>query len=57
MTVSTAKKGARVSLVKVFSAGLIGILFVFILLSYFTFTRLLSFESTLTDVSDKSLLT
>jgi diguanylate cyclase (GGDEF)-like protein len=55
MTVSTAKKGARVSLVKVFSAGLIGILFVFILLSYFTFTRLLSFESTLTDVSDKSL--
>jgi len=55
MTVSIAKKGARVSLVKVFSAGLIGILFVFILLSYFTFTRLLSFESTLTDVSDKSL--
>ena len=55
MTMSAIKKGARVSLVKVFSAGLIGILFVFILLSYFTFTRLLSFESTLTDVSDKSL--
>jgi diguanylate cyclase (GGDEF)-like protein len=55
MTVSATKQGARVSLVKVFSAGLIGILFVFILLSYFTFTRLLSFESTLTDVSDKSL--
>ncbi|MFT6990426.1 MAG: diguanylate cyclase (GGDEF)-like protein [Paraglaciecola sp.] len=55
MTISTTKKGARISLVKVFSAGLAGILFVFILLSYFTFTRLLSFESTLTDVSDKSL--
>ena len=55
MTDSTKNKGARISLVKVFSAGLAGILFVFILLSYFTFTRLLSFESTLTDVSDKSL--
>jgi diguanylate cyclase (GGDEF)-like protein len=55
MTASTTKKGARISLVKVFSAGLTGILFVFILLSYFTFTRLLSFESTLTDISDKSL--
>lgn len=55
MTVSAIKKGARISLVKVFSAGLVGILFIFILLSYFTFTRLLSFESTLTDVSDKSL--
>ena len=55
MTNSAIKKGARISLVKVFSAGLAGILFVFILLSYFTFTRLLSFESTLTDVSDKSL--
>jgi diguanylate cyclase (GGDEF)-like protein len=55
MTVTTANKGARFSLVKVFSAGLTGILLVFILLSYFTFTRLLSFESTLTDVSDKSL--
>lgn len=55
MTVSVIKKGARISLVKVFSAGLVGILFIFILLSYFTFTRLLSFESTLTDVSDKSL--
>jgi hypothetical protein len=55
MTASTTKKGARISLVKVFSAGLTGILFIFILLSYFTFTRLLSFESTLTDISDKSL--
>jgi diguanylate cyclase (GGDEF)-like protein len=55
MTISTSKKGTRVSLVSVFSAGLVGILFVFILLSYFTFTRLLSFESTLTYISDKSL--
>lgn len=55
MTISTAKKSARISLVKVFSAGLAGILCVFILLSYFTFTRLLSFESTLTGLSDKSL--
>ncbi|MFT6343493.1 MAG: diguanylate cyclase (GGDEF)-like protein [Paraglaciecola sp.] len=55
MTTLSAKKVARVSLVKVFSAGLVGILFVFILLSYFTFTRLLSFESTLTDISNKSL--
>jgi diguanylate cyclase (GGDEF)-like protein len=55
MTISNKTKGARISLVKVFSAGLAGILFIFILLSYFTFTRLLSFESTLTNVSDKSL--
>jgi diguanylate cyclase (GGDEF)-like protein len=55
MTISTSKKGTRVSLVSVFSAGLVGILFVFILLSYFTFTRLLSFESTLTYISEKSL--
>jgi diguanylate cyclase (GGDEF)-like protein len=55
MTVLATKKGARISLGKVFSVGLVGILFVFILLSYFTFTRLLSFESTLTDISDKSL--
>jgi diguanylate cyclase (GGDEF)-like protein len=55
VTVSDTKKGARISLLKVFSAGLVGILFIFILLSYFTFTRLLSFESTLTEVSDKSL--
>jgi diguanylate cyclase (GGDEF)-like protein len=55
MTISTSKKGTRVSLVSVFSAGLVGILFVFMLLSYFTFTRLLSFESTLTNISDKSL--
>jgi diguanylate cyclase (GGDEF)-like protein len=55
VTISDTKKGARISLVKVFSAGLVGILFIFILLSYFTFTRLLSFESTLTEVSDKSL--
>lgn len=55
MIVSATGKGARISLVKVFSAGLAGILFIFILLSYFTFTRLLSFESTLTEVSDKSL--
>jgi hypothetical protein len=55
MTKSRKKEGARVSLVKVFSVGLLGILFVFILLSYFTFTRLLSFESTLMDVSDRAL--
>jgi diguanylate cyclase (GGDEF)-like protein len=55
MTISTSKKGIRVSLVSVFSAGLVGILFIFILLSYFTFTRLLSFESTLIYISDKSL--
>jgi len=55
MTILASKKGTRTSLVKVFSAGLAAILFVFILLSYFTFTRILSFESTLTDVSDKSL--
>jgi diguanylate cyclase (GGDEF)-like protein len=55
MTGSATKKSARISLVKVFSAGLAGILCVFILLSYFTFTRLLSFETTLTDLSDKSL--
>ncbi|WP_339720951.1 diguanylate cyclase [uncultured Paraglaciecola sp.] len=55
MTVLKAKKGARISLVTVFSAGLAGILFIFVLLSYFTFSRLLSFESTLTDVSDRSL--
>ena len=55
MTIFKTKKVARISLVKVFSVGITGILFIFILLSYFTFTRLLSFESTLTDVSDKSL--
>jgi diguanylate cyclase (GGDEF)-like protein len=55
MTIFKTKKVARISLVKVFSAGITGILFIFILLSYFTFTRLLSFESTLTDISDKSL--
>tara|TARA_R110000868_G_scaffold285069_6_gene545536 strand:+ start:183 stop:1820 length:1638 start_codon:yes stop_codon:yes gene_type:complete len=55
MTILASKKGTRTSLVKVFSAGLAAILFVFILLSYFTFTRILSFESTLADVSDKSL--
>jgi diguanylate cyclase (GGDEF)-like protein len=55
MTIFKEKKGARISLVKVFSTGITGILFIFILLSYFTFTRLLSFESTLTDISDKSL--
>jgi diguanylate cyclase (GGDEF)-like protein len=55
MTIFKEKKGARISLVKVFSIGITGILFIFILLSYFTFTRLLSFESTLTDISDKSL--
>ncbi|PKG93191.1 diguanylate cyclase [Paraglaciecola sp. MB-3u-78] len=55
MTVLATKKGARISLVKVFSGGLVGILCIFILLSYFTFTRLLSFESTLTHISDKSL--
>ena len=55
MTISASKNGARISLVKLFGVGLVGILFVFILLSYFTFTRLLSFESTLTDVSNKSL--
>jgi diguanylate cyclase (GGDEF)-like protein len=55
MTTLSTKKEARVSLLKVFSAGLVGILFVFILLSYFTFTRLLSFESTLTDISNESL--
>ena len=55
MTMTATKKGARISLVQVFSAGLAGILIIFILLSYFTFTRLLSFESTLTNVSDKSL--
>jgi diguanylate cyclase (GGDEF)-like protein len=55
MTIFKEKKCARISLVKVFSTGITGILFIFILLSYFTFTRLLSFESTLTDISDKSL--
>lgn len=55
MTVLDTKNGARISLVKVFSSGLVAILFIFILLSYFTFTRLLSFESTLTEVSDQSL--
>jgi diguanylate cyclase (GGDEF)-like protein len=55
MTVFKEKKGARISLVKVFSTGITGILFIFILLTYFTFTRLLSFESTLKDISDKSL--
>ena len=55
MTIFKTKKVARISLVKVFSAGITGIIFIFILLSYFTFTRLLSFESTLTDISNKSL--
>ena len=55
MTIFKTEKVARISLVKVFSAGITGILFIFILLSYFTFTRLLSFESTQTDISDKSL--
>ncbi|MFT6779688.1 MAG: GGDEF domain-containing protein, partial [Paraglaciecola sp.] len=55
MTIFKEKKVARISLVKVFSTGITGILFIFILLSYFTFTRLLSFESTLTDISDRSL--
>lgn len=55
MTVLVTRKGARISLVKVFSAGLAGVLLIFIFLSYFTFSRLLSFESTLTGVSDKSL--
>ena len=55
MTQSGTKKKARISLVRVFSAGLVAILFIFILLSYFTFTRLLSFELALMDVSDQSL--
>jgi hypothetical protein len=55
MTIFKTKKVARISLVKVFSAGITGIIFIFILLSYFTFTRVLRFESTLTDISDKSL--
>ncbi|WP_133468722.1 diguanylate cyclase [Paraglaciecola marina] len=45
----------RISLVTVFSLGFMSIMFVFILLSYFTFSRLLSFESTLTKVSETSL--
>lgn len=55
MKTLSEKKGPRISLVQVFSASLAGILFIFILLSYFTFTRLLSFELTLAEVSDKSL--
>lgn len=55
MTNLASKKAVRISLVKVFSAGLAGILLIFILLSYFTFTRLLSYESTLTDVSNNFL--
>lgn len=55
MSISTMNKGPRISLVTVFSAGLIGVVFIFMLISYFTFSRLLSFESTLTDVSEKSL--
>jgi len=50
-----AKSAPRISLVTVFSAGFMCIMFVFILLSYFTFSRLLSFESTLTNVSETSL--
>ncbi|WP_299082103.1 diguanylate cyclase [uncultured Paraglaciecola sp.] len=49
------EKRARISLVTVFSIGLASVLFVFVLLSYFSFTRLLSFESTLTFVSNKSM--
>ena len=55
MNVLATKKGPRISLAQVFSAGLVVILSVFVLLSYFTFTRLLSFESTLKNVANKSL--
>jgi diguanylate cyclase (GGDEF)-like protein len=55
MNSTDKNKGPRILLINVFSVGLVGILVVFVLLSYFTFTRLLSFESTLTSVSDKAL--
>lgn len=55
MITNNQTKGPRISLVSVFSLGVAVILLVFVLLSYFTFTRLLSFESTLTEVSDKAL--
>lgn len=52
---SVPNSHARISLTKVFSAALMGIVLIFILLSYFTFTRLLNFESALVNVSDESL--
>lgn len=55
MSLVTIKKAPRISLVKVFSAGLAGILLAFALLSYFTFSRLLSFESALVQVSNQAL--
>ncbi|MFT2090021.1 diguanylate cyclase [Paraglaciecola sp. 2405UD69-4] len=55
MIVTSAKNAPRISLVTVFSVGFISIILVFILLSYFTFSRILSFESVLTNVSDESL--
>ncbi|MEP2651557.1 MAG: diguanylate cyclase [Paraglaciecola sp.] len=55
MIIPSAKNAPRISLVTVFSAGFMCIMFIFILLSYFTFSRLLSFESTLTNVSEISL--
>ncbi|MGS2721682.1 diguanylate cyclase [Paraglaciecola aestuariivivens] len=48
-------KKARVSLFKVFSAGLAGIFVVFVLLSYFTFSRLLNFETVLVKFSNHAL--
>jgi diguanylate cyclase (GGDEF)-like protein len=55
MSLVTSKKGPRISLVKVFSAGLGGILLAFALLSYFTFSRLTHFESTLVQISNQDL--
>lgn len=48
-------KGPRISLVKVFSVGLAGVLLAFVLLSYFTFNRQVGFESVLVHVSKQAL--
>lgn len=55
MSHATPKKGPRISLVKVFSAGLASILLAFALLSYFTFNRLVGFESVLVHISKQAL--
>ena len=55
MSHATPKKGPRISLVKVFSVGLASILLAFALLSYFTFNRLVGFESVLVHISKQAL--
>ncbi len=55
MNTSAPEQTTRFSLFKVFSAGLAGIFLIFAFLSYFTLSRLLSFESALVQISNHTL--